>query len=248
MTLGKQKRPLIIGHRGAKGEAPENTLASFALAVEQGANALELDIHLTVDGEIVVCHDPLINRTTNGEGAIANLTAAELKSLDAGGWFDPRYAGERIPLLEEVLAAVPAGVMLNIEVKCPYSGRLQERLVELLERYDRLGSVVLSSFHHKVLLALKQANPRLQVGLLYRGNFVQHRKIAEISGMEVYALHPYFTMVDAEDVADAVEHGYKIFSFTVNDPEQMRRVAELGVTGIGTDFPARLKEVLDSMN
>ncbi|NOU94122.1 glycerophosphodiester phosphodiesterase [Paenibacillus sp. LMG 31456] len=243
----KDKRPLIIGHRGASGEAPENTLASFGLALQQGAEGLELDIHLSADGEIFVCHDSTVDRTTNGTGEIANMSVEELKMLDAGSWFDERYAGEQLPLLEEVFASVPAEIVINVEVKCPLTPRLQERLLQLLNQYDRLQSVVFSSFHHKVLLGLKQEEPRLQVGLLYRGNFINHRNVAELTGMDIYSLHPYYTLIDAEDVADAVSHGLRVYTFTVNDPVQMKRVYDLGVSGIGTDFPALLKIMLDSL-
>src|SRR5919197_4354903 len=97
-------RPLVVGHRGAMGYAPENTLASFELAVEQGADVVELDVHLSRDGQVVVIHDEQLDRTTDGRGLVGDRTLDELKRLDAGSWFDPRFAGQRIPTLHEVLA------------------------------------------------------------------------------------------------------------------------------------------------
>ncbi|MCZ8512581.1 glycerophosphodiester phosphodiesterase [Paenibacillus filicis] len=241
-----QAKPLIIGHRGAAGEAPENTLASFALALRQGADAIELDIHVSADGELVVCHDATVNRTTNGEGAIAELTAASLKRLDAGGWFAERYAGEPVPLLEEVFSMVPAGIMINVEIKCAYSPRLEERLFELLKQFDRLEGVVVSSFNHKVLQRLKRSEPRLRIGLLYSSNFANHRKVAEVSGFEVYSLHPYYRLISPEDVADAAAHGLSVYPYTINRQEDLLAAIEAGMSGIITDYPGRLRELLKS--
>ncbi|WP_281166722.1 glycerophosphodiester phosphodiesterase [Paenibacillus ginsengihumi] len=133
------KKPLVIGHRGAAGEAPENTLASFRLALEQGADAVELDVHMSADGEIIVCHDATVNRTTDGQGAISTMSTAELRQLDAGRWFHERFAGERLPLLEEAFRLVPDNIMIHVEIKCPYSVRLEERLLGLLARIQPAG-------------------------------------------------------------------------------------------------------------
>ena len=113
-------KPIIIGHRGAAGEAPENTLASFALALEQGAQAIELDVHVTKDGEIVVCHDETLDRTTNGSGLICDQNWKDIQMLDAGAWFSEKFKGERIPLLSEVFDLVPLGTLINVEVKHAY--------------------------------------------------------------------------------------------------------------------------------
>ncbi|WP_426451110.1 glycerophosphodiester phosphodiesterase [Paenibacillus sp. S-38] len=242
-----QNKPLVIGHRGAAGEAPENTLASFALAVKQGADAVELDVHLSADGELIVCHDATVNRTTDGAGAIADLTAAQLRRLDAGRWFDEKYAGEPVPTLEEVFRETPAGVMINVEIKCPYSSRLQMRLFELLKLYGRLEGTVVSSFNHKILHSLQAAEPVLKVGLLYDANLVHHRRLAESSGMNVYSLHPYHLLIDPEDVADATANGLQVYPFTVNDEGQMHRAVMAGMSGIITDYPARLRSLLERM-
>lgn len=247
MTPIGQRKPLIIGHRGAAGDAPENTLASFQLAVNQGADALELDVHLSSDGELIVCHDATITRTTDGTGAIEQMTVDELQRFDAGSRFDPRFAGERIPLLGEVFAAIPNWVMINVEIKCAYSDRLLARLTELLKQYERLSSVVVSSFDHKILVSLKHALPDLRIGLLYTANFASHRLMAEQSGVEVYSLHPYYKLIGAEDVREAVDHGLEVYPFTINDEDELRAALEAGVTGIITDFPGRLKQLLDSM-
>ncbi|MDG0792616.1 glycerophosphodiester phosphodiesterase [Cohnella ginsengisoli] len=239
------KRTLIIGHRGAAGEAPENTLASFRTAVTQGADAVELDIHLSADGEIVVCHDPTVDRTTDGAGSIALLTVAELKGLDAGSWFDPRYASEKLPLLEEVLALVPAGIMINIEVKCRYSIRLEKRLRQLLATYRRQDGVVVSSFDHKALARLKQAAPSLRIGLLYAADFRRHSLIATSFGSEVYSLHPDHRWLGDEDIADAMRAGLRVYPYTVNGKAEWDALIAAEVSGIITDYPGRLRAVRD---
>ncbi|SDD92227.1 glycerophosphoryl diester phosphodiesterase [Paenibacillus sp. UNCCL117] len=244
-SIERKIRPLIIGHRGAAGEAPENTLASFRLALEQGADALELDIHETADGQLIVCHDHTVDRTTDRSGSIRELTLAQLGGLDAGSWFSEQFAGERLPLLADVFAATPPRIMVNVEVKCSYSPRLSEELRRLLKEFDRQDTVVVSAFSHKTLQRLKQDMPSLKVGLLYVGGFVNHAKLAELSGMEVYSLHPHVLSMDAEDVAQAVSRGLQVYPYTVNDREHLIQAVAAGFTGIITDYPGRLKDVLE---
>ncbi|MEK8131050.1 glycerophosphodiester phosphodiesterase family protein [Paenibacillus filicis] len=238
--------PLIIGHRGAAGEAPENTLASFQLALTHGANALELDINESADGALIVCHDHTVDRTTDGSGYIHQLTALEIGRLDAGSWFGESFAGERVPLLADVFAAIPADIMINVEVKCAYSPRLSAELQRLLSEFGRLDTAVISSFSHKTLYRLKQDRPELRVGLLYVGDFIDHSRLAELSGMEVYSLHPYYLSMDADDVAQAVSQGLQVYPYTINEPEQLQRAVEAGFSGIITDYPARLREILET--
>ncbi|KZE70455.1 glycerophosphodiester phosphodiesterase [Paenibacillus elgii] len=240
------QQPIVIGHRGAAGEAPENTLASFELALRQGADAIELDVHLSADGEVIVCHDHTVGRTTDGTGAIAELTVAELMRLDAGRWFDERFTGERLPLLEEVFQLVPSEIMINVEVKCSYTPRLAERLAELLAQYNRLDSVVVSSFNHKVLKQLQEAIPNLRAGLLYVANFVSHRQMAAAAeGLNVYSIHPQHHTIDAGDAAEATGYGLRVYPWTVNEPQDLRRIIDAGVSGIITDFPGRLRNLLN---
>lgn len=233
--------PLVIGHRGAAGEAPENTLASFELALRQGADGLELDIHMSADGEIVVCHDATVDRTTNGSGAIAALSWERLRRLDAGSYYAERFAGERLPLLAEVLQLTPPGKLLNIEIKCAATSQLVARLPELLRASARMEDVVISSFDHKALMALHGAEPQLRLGLLYSANLVHHWQLAATSDMPVYSLHPAYRLIGAEDVAEAGRHGLAVFPYTINAPEDMLAAASAGVSGIITDYPARLR-------
>src|SRR5512136_2058667 len=129
---------LRVGHRGARGHAPENTLASFDLAVEMGVNVVETDVHLSKDGEVVLIHDHTVDRTTNGHGFVKDLTLAELKQLDAGAWFDPRFAGEGVLTLGELLAWAHNRVGVAIEIKNGpiYYPGIAEKIIRLLEKHD----------------------------------------------------------------------------------------------------------------
>ena len=236
--------PIVIAHRGASGEAPENTLAAFKLAVEQGCDAIELDIHLAADGQIVVCHDDSIGRTTTGKGVIREMTSQQLKQADAGVKFGGQFAGERIPLLEEVFDLVPQEIMLNIEIKSGFDRRIESTLLELLDRKKRLDNVVVSSFNHKSLRLLKQLEPRVKIGLLYAADFANHRRIAEAMEVDVYSLHPDYRLIQREDIADAVAHGLKVFPYTINDEMDMRQAVQNGASGIITDYPGKLKQLL----
>ncbi|MDQ3693322.1 MAG: hypothetical protein M3464_06820, partial [Chloroflexota bacterium] len=144
-------QPLIGAHRGAAAYAPENTLAAFAEGIRRGADMLELDIHLSREGEVVVIHDHTVDRTTDGRGYVHDLTVADLKRLDAGAWFDPRFAGERIPTLREVIEHVDRRLPLTIEVKgLPRAANaLSDALVDLLEQMRMTGDLLVIAFDHE---------------------------------------------------------------------------------------------------
>ncbi|MNR05388.1 Glycerophosphoryl diester phosphodiesterase [compost metagenome] len=239
-------RTLIIAHRGASGEAPENTLAAFSLALAQGCDAIELDIHLSADGDIVVCHDDTLQRTTDRNGKIHEWTTDELKWADAGKKFHEKYEGEQIPLLEEVFDLVPPEIMINVEIKGSNGRRTEAKLVELVRRRNRIDSVIVSSFDHKGLALLKQLEPSIRIGLLYTGNFMSHTKIAENAGIPVYSLHPYYKHLDAVDIREAIRSGLHVYPYTINNEQEMKKAINLGVSGIITDYPARLRRLLES--
>ncbi|SDD82386.1 glycerophosphoryl diester phosphodiesterase [Paenibacillus sp. UNCCL117] len=239
-----QQRTMIIAHRGAAGEAPENTISAFKLGLEQGCEGIELDVHLSKDGEIVVIHDSTINRTTHSKGAVNELTVAELKQADAGLWFHEQYAGERIPLLEEVFELVPPEVMINVEIKGSYGYRLEPALAALMRRMDRVHNVVVSSFDFKSLQALKLHEPEAKLGLLYDLSVARHADMTKLISSPVYSLHPSFRRLDKADVRDAVESGLQVYAYTINDEDKMRQAIEYGVSGIITDYPGRLKGLL----
>jgi glycerophosphoryl diester phosphodiesterase len=239
---------MVIGHRGAAGEAPENTLASFQLALTQGADGIELDIHLSKDGEIIVCHDPTIDRTTNGSGYIVEMDAEEIKRYDAGGWFSKQYGGESIPTLAEVFDLVPEHIMINIEIKYAYQGHLETKLLEFLAARHRIENIVISSFDHKCLQRIKKAAPELKVGLLYAANLADHAGYANQLGADVYSIHPHYQLIEKADVLNAKSAGFQIYPYTVNLENDYRNMLDFGVSGIITDFPARLVQLLQQTN
>lgn len=237
--------PMIIAHRGAKGIAPENTLAAFQLGLDQGCQGIELDVQLTADEEIVVCHDLTLDRTTNGKGLIVEKSLAEIKTYDAGSWLGDSFLGETVPTLDEVFDLVPDSIMINIEIKYSYEGRMERKLVEFLRRRGRLNNVIVSSFDHKSIRRLKQLEPAAKIGLLYQNNLLDSTAYAQSFDVEVYSLHPYYPFLEAEDVRKAIENGYYVYPYTANEEKDLLQLTSFGVSGIITDFPGRLKALLD---
>lgn len=238
-------KPVIFAHRGASGEAPENTLAAFKLGLAQGCDAFELDVHLSKDGQIVVIHDGTIDRTTDGSGAVNEMTVEELKAFDAGSWFDKKYGGERIPLLEEVFDITPGHIVINIEIKGSYNGQLEPALLDLLKKRDRLDTVVISSFDWKSLRYIKELEPGIKIGLLYHLRMDHHEKLPEAVGKDVYSLHPNYTTLEQEDIRRAQAAGLLVYAWTVNTDELMKQALEDGVDGIITDYPGKLLALME---
>jgi glycerophosphoryl diester phosphodiesterase len=236
---------MIIAHRGAKGMAPENTLAAFKLGMEHGCEGIELDVHLSVDGEILVCHDATLDRTSNGTGRICEHTLSEIQSFDAGLWYGEAYKGERIPTLAEVFDLVPASIMINVEVKEPYEGRMETELIKFLRERGRMDNVVISSFDHKCVRRIKLAEPKAKIGLLYQTKLLDPLAYARSFDVDVYSLHPYYQLLDAEDVQAAVAGGLKVYPYTANSEKDLLQLTSYGVSGIITDFPGRLKAMLE---
>ncbi|MBE3593899.1 MAG: glycerophosphodiester phosphodiesterase [Candidatus Carbobacillus altaicus] len=238
-------RPLMYAHRGASYRAPENTMAAFQFALEEGADGIELDVHTSRDGVPVVLHDARLERTTNGRGWVTAFTAKELQALDAGSWFDPSFRGERVPLLEEVLAWVKeTSLLLNIELKdAPGTAPdMHERVVQLVSAYGLVDRVVFSAFNHERLVHLKQLAPEIERAILYVARLYEPWVYANHVG--AIGLHPYHEAVDALCVRGARAHGLKIRPYTVDDPERIRKLAECGVTAIITNRPQQALDVL----
>ena len=243
-------KPLILAHRGASAEAPENTLAAFRLALEQGADGFELDVHRTRDGHLVVCHDETVDRTTDGTGAIGAMTLAELKRLDAGRWFDERFAGERIPTLDEVwaLAEEAGGLrLLNVEVKLGFAAYpgIEEALVEWIESRGLEERVVVSSFNHFSLLRLHQLAQKLRTGILYMAAWVEPWLGAHRVGAR--SLHPYHPTLVPPLVEAAHQQGLEVYPFTVDEPRRMEELAKMGVDGLITNRPGLARSVVDGL-
>jgi len=251
--------PRLFGHRGAAGVAPENTLASFRRAHAAGVDVFELDVHATRDGEVVVLHDPTLDRTTDGAGAVAAVTFAELARLDAGHRFTPddgrtfpfRGQGLRVPRLAELLAEFP-DMPLNVEIKCEGAAILDA--VVALVRAAR-SPIVLAAEHDVIMQAIRAAAPDLPtscatgevaafIGALQNGTTPMLP-----DGAVALQIPPTFgdvTLVDAASVAAAHALGAEVHVWTINDPGEARRLLALGCDGIISDVPHVMRPVVDA--
>jgi glycerophosphoryl diester phosphodiesterase len=249
MSFLDHEHALNIAHRGASAAAPANTLAAFQKAIELGADGVEFDVHLSADGVPVIIHDFTVDATTDGSGRVIDLTLAQLKQLDAGSTFDPSFAGERIPTLEEVLEALGSRLLLNIELKTtsPHDNGLEQAVIAQVERHSLSDDVLLSSFNPFSLRRAKQIAPHIPVGLLYGPELPLPLRRAWLAFLVPHeARHPKHTMVDASYMAWARRRGYRVNTWTVDDPDEMRRLINLGVDGIVTNVPDVLRSVLAS--
>jgi glycerophosphoryl diester phosphodiesterase len=240
-------RPLNFAHRGASHEAPQNTMAAFLLAAELGADGIELDVQLSKDGELVVIHDFSLESTTDGQGPVQGKTLAELKELDAGAWFDPVFAGQRIPTLQEVIETVGHRALLNIELKTTglRDDGLAAATVRILEDNHFLNRAVISSFNPLVLQRVRRLNPWIALGLLYASDSpIILRRPWFRHLLRPQALHPHYSVVDDRYVDWAQKRGYRIHTWTVDDPGQMWQLMRQGVDIIITNRPDLLKQVL----
>lgn len=230
-----RERPLVLGHRGASHAAPQNTLAAFRLAAEMGADGVELDVHLSRDGVPVVIHNDSVDATTDGKGLVRALTLAQLKALDAGARFSAQFAGERIPTLEEVLDAVGARLVVNIELKADQTGPLVSAVVALIQWMGMEARVWFSSFKPYALFRARAVAPELPCGLLYGPLSPGTWLLRPFTPYE--ALHPYKDMLTARAIRRAHRRGLRVFTWTLDDPAVARRLAAWGVDGIITNEP-----------
>ncbi|NMB12546.1 MAG: glycerophosphodiester phosphodiesterase [Firmicutes bacterium] len=237
----------IIGHRGAMGHAPENTLASFRKAIDMGATMLELDVHLTKDGELVVIHDHELARTTTGSGLVEDMTLTEVRSFDAGITMGANYQGERVPTLQEVMELIDAQTALNIEIKAGrqiYPG-IVSRLLEVISHYGLGDRVVISSFHRAYLREVVQKAPKIEVALLYAEALPQ--VLDEAIQERWQGLHPWYRIIDRDLIDGARRRGLSVRAWTVNQLPEMVSLVKLGVNGICTNFPDMLKSVVTEL-
>ena len=186
--------PLISAHRGGAAYAPENTMAAFVSGHSRGADLLELDVQLTRDGHLVVFHDEYLDRTTNGHGLLGAHTLAELRELDAGSWFSPEFAGERIPTFEEVVEwSTDVGIPLNVELKTgPYpfmDVNLAVKVVEILKKYDRIGDCLCISFDHILIAEVKRRAPGLACAINYTARLIDPIGTARLAGADILNAH-----------------------------------------------------------
>jgi glycerophosphoryl diester phosphodiesterase len=255
----EQNWPVNFAHRGASARAPENTLEAFRAAVEAGAGGLELDVHMTLDREIVVIHDATVDRTTNGSGAVAEMTLDELRSFDAGYRFSPdggrthpyRGRGLRVPALAEIYEEFP-DVSVNMELKEGQPG-VEEAVVEVIR--DAEERTLVASSHHAVVRRFRGVSggristgaSRLEIGAFYLLSRLRLEWLARpaYDALQVPVEHEGITLVTPRFLEAAHSRGVRVDVWTINDPGEMRRLLDLGVDVLMTDDPGTLTRLLE---
>ncbi|WP_106766140.1 glycerophosphodiester phosphodiesterase [Paenibacillus faecalis] len=234
-----------FAHRGASGVCPENTMAAFRKALELGATGIETDVQMTKDGKLVLIHDETLQRTTGVQGWVKDYTLEEIRKLDAGSWFSEEFRGERIPTLEELLELTKdRGTIVNIELKIgavQYPG-LEEKVIETIRSFGMEKQIVISSFNHYSLVKCKSIAPEIHTGILYIEGLYKAWEYGQSVGAD--ALHALKYAVLPEWVEEARACGIVYHPWTVNEPEEMKRLIAAKVAGIITDYPDMLNELL----
>lgn len=224
----------IIGHRGGAAGFPENTLAAFKKAVELGADGVEFDVQLSKDGEVVVIHDELIDRTMTGSGLVKEHTLKELRQMSAGEFFSPDFKSEKIPTLAEVLEVVQDLEVINIELKnyLPYP-KLEEKVLKLVDQFEIREKVIISSFNHYSLQKIKKLQPEIRTGALLMAKIINPADYAFKRAFN--ALHLHFLTADQEIIDKSHFMGMQVNVYTVNFPDSVVELLEKGVDMIMTD-------------
>jgi glycerophosphoryl diester phosphodiesterase len=242
--------PLVIAHRGDSAHRPENTLAAFASALEVGATIVELDVQLTADGEVVVIHDPTLDRTTDARGDVRSRTLAELRGVSAGypNLFGSRWAGERIPTLGEVLALARDRARVLVEIKtesvsADATGGIEARTAAAVRRAGMTEQVAVISFDQRAVLRLRALAPEISRGRVYgRTSTEEVLATAREAGCEV--VMPHKSQIREPLVSRAREAGLKLATWVVDDPEELRALAAFGLYGVGSNRPGVLLEAI----
>ncbi|HEX9400425.1 MAG TPA: glycerophosphodiester phosphodiesterase [Anaeromyxobacter sp.] len=240
-------RPLVLGHRGASAEAPENTLAAFRLAIAQGADGVELDVWRCATGEVVVAHDEDLVRVGRSPLRLPDAPLAALRAVDVGAWKGERFRGEAIPLLSEVLAALPDAVV-NVELKsrgAPDLG-LAQAVAEVIWRAGAGGRVIVSSFDWRLVAAFRLASPGVATGLLFEDAHAWRlRTFLAVRSLRPAAVHPDRVLATDARVRRWAARGLAVNVWTVDDPAEAARLARAGATAIITNVPGRVRAALE---
>lgn len=224
---------LKIGHRGAKAHVAENTLASFQQALDMGVDGIELDVHVCATGELVVIHDFTVDRTANGSGEVHKMTLSELKKLSIDGLHS-------VPLLDEVMALVNRKCMMNIEMKGRHTAKPVSDFIDgyVKSRGWSYDDFVVSSFQREELLIMSDINKNIPLGILTQASVTQAWEWA--SEFSAKAIHPHFSLLTESNVKKAQQAGLKVYTWTINETEDIERIKSYNVDGIISDYPERL--------
>lgn len=239
---------LNFGHRGFSGRYPENTLLAFEKAMDAGCDGIELDVHLSRDGEVVIIHDETVDRTTDGSGNVRDFTLEELKKLNAYGSFPGKFGRSEIPTLREYFELIRGtGIITNIELKVGVYvyPEIEEKTLKLIDEFGLRDRIIISSFNHYSVLAMKKLAPDMKYGFLEESRVIDMPQYARGHGVD--AIHPLFNVVDADYMNQCRQLGLDVNCWTVNRREDIMCMAKLGVHGIIGNNPDICADVLRSM-
>lgn len=237
----------IWAHRGASGYCPENTIEAFKKAIEMNSDGIELDVQLTKDGQIVVCHDELIDRVSNHKGFLKDFTYEELASFNFNNKMDEKYPFCKIPLLSEVLEMIkPTKLVLNIELKTSvfhYEG-IEQKVVDMVKEYGLEDRIIYSSFNHQSIVNLLNINPQANCGFLHSDGIIDICQYAK--KYHVNNLHPvFYYLLDEQYVRNAFLANLKINSYTINEPQYIKAALALNINAIITNYPDVALQIRD---
>ncbi len=254
LLFSQQPLPLIIAHRGASADAPENTIAAFKEAMRQHADAIEIDVRMTADSQLVVMHDSNVQRTTNGSGAVADFTLEELRTLDAGSWFSAIFSGERTPTLKNVLLILDSTTLLIIEIKSESEG-IEQRVIGEVNDCGKRKQVLLKSFYPGAIRKFQQLAPdipRIYVFAFhltfFNFTFGTTPRFENIFETPAEYLQIHRLAVTRSFAEKAHRNKFKVIVWDVNGDEDMKEMIALGVDGIETDHPAMLNNLYNIFN
>ena len=244
--------PLRIAHRGASGAglAPENTLAAFERAIQIGVDAVELDVRSTRDGALVVLHDPLLDRTTDREGPVRELSLEQVREADAGGWLGPEFAGQKVPTLAEALDLMRRRALVVIEIKADHLAEAVLRVVDDLVVADQ---VVIQSFSSETIRRVKAIDPAAPTALLVENlptspsRMRARRMVREVLSLGANILNIWHATMTPAFFEEVRKRGLSVWTWTVDEEVVLRDVVQMGVQGVATNHPDRLNDVLGEL-
>jgi len=239
---------MVVAHRGASGYAPENTLAAFRLAIEHGADMIELDVQRTIDNRLIVFHDTTLRRTTNGKGYLARKTFSQISGLDTGSWFNHKFANEHIPLLDDALALLRNKIYVNIEIKpSATQDTTLPLLLSSLRRHKIESYVLISSFHHGVLKKIKDVAPNVATAIIQHPSASFRSPVISARRVHADAIVCSIHQISHSRCNDARVHGMPVCVYTVNTHRALAKAIRCGVSAVVTNYPAEIAKYIKNL-
>jgi glycerophosphoryl diester phosphodiesterase len=244
------EKPIVIAHRGSSDSVPENTMAAFRKAIEDRTHAIELDVRLTLDNEVVIIHDSRLERTTNGRGKVSDFRLSDLQIYDNGLWYNPKFSGEKIPTLEEVCKLANTKVGLNIEIKPVEKNQklLAENCVGLVQRFKLQKSALISSFEHSIVSTVKKLDSGIMTAIIYSPVIHLGKNpslLAKKFDADAFVISRNYLRDNM--VSEAHSNGIAVFVYTVENWSQLERMVNAKVDGVMTSSPRTIRRLLEKL-